>query len=467
MGFEFLTKGFEKEGIGMWFNNKLTSFDTESNKISVDEDDEISRTEVAESIICIFYPIFFNGTLFLYRNETGCYSACPMEEFANIVENIINNPHKNSSPLTKAIYDEVLRRTFTKTFSFNPNKFLINFKNRTYDIVSGYSLNHAQEYLCNYTLNANVGTTSKNDFKKSDFCTFIQTICEYDRQKIKLLQEMCGLLLSDIPFKGAIFWIGCHDSGKSTLAKILSKLLSPELISSVPLEKFDDKFRISQMSNTRINIGGEISKRTNSLQWKIFKEITGGDIVNIEAKYCNAVNAVITAKLLFLGNFMPNMPKDEALKDRLHIFNFTYTVPPAERDIELLDKLSAELDIIANWCLQGLVRYVKNNFTFTSCTDLTSQATQEVLDPIQRFIITRTVEKTGEYVITSILYEEFEKFFNEKYSNFDLALPSKQELYSFVKEFYPSVSQHRKKVNGKNEYVFKNLILDTNMEGTA
>jgi hypothetical protein len=59
-------------------------------------------------------------------------------------------------------------------------------------------------------------------------------------------------------------------------------------------------------------------------------------------------------KLLIAGNHKPSFRSvDEAIRRRLHLIPFTITIPLAERDVELLDKLKNELPGILAWMIRG------------------------------------------------------------------------------------------------------------------
>jgi putative DNA primase/helicase len=59
-------------------------------------------------------------------------------------------------------------------------------------------------------------------------------------------------------------------------------------------------------------------------------------------------------KLLIAGNNKPKLRNvDEAMRRRLHLIPFTVTIPPAERDHTLGDKLRAELPGILAWMIKG------------------------------------------------------------------------------------------------------------------
>ena len=63
-------------------------------------------------------------------------------------------------------------------------------------------------------------------------------------------------------------------------------------------------------------------------------------------------------KLLVAGNHKPSIRNvDEAMRRRLHMVPFTVTIPPAQRDKRLPERLLAERDGILAWGLQGCLEW--------------------------------------------------------------------------------------------------------------
>src|SRR5262249_16773532 len=59
-------------------------------------------------------------------------------------------------------------------------------------------------------------------------------------------------------------------------------------------------------------------------------------------------------KIMILGNHKPAMHHvDEATRRRVHLIPFTVTIPEAERDPKLPEKLKAEYSAILRWMLHG------------------------------------------------------------------------------------------------------------------
>jgi putative DNA primase/helicase len=410
---------------------------------------QIERTVIADRLKSLYSPIFLNNQFYLYRDETGAYSVTDSAEIDAIIECLVDSPADNSQALTNAVRHELKRRCYQKEILFNPQSFLINFSNQVYDLQSQTWLPHDREYLFDYTMQCDPSRTSKKDFADSHVRKFLCQICEGDQMKLKLLQEHCGILLTGLPCKGAFFWIGVHDSGKSTLANLLRHTIGASLTSAVPFEQFDSQFGTSALCNSRINIAGELNRKSTEEQWYFFKQVTGGDTVSVEAKYCAAVHTVITSKLLFLGNFMPHIPNDEALYDRINMLEFTYSVPREKRDPELLQRLISEKDIFARWALRGAERYLKNHYLLTSYS--VSRDIHMIGNPIAHFL-NQFLEKASaeEYIEKTKLYETFRcKCPPQLIEN----TPSKQSFYKELRTFFPDSVERRITINGKKEYV--------------
>jgi len=83
------------------------------------------------------------------------------------------------------------------------------------------------------------------------------------------------------------------------------------------------------------------------------KALTGGDRLVARSRG-GAVAVTPRFKLLFAGNERPSLSRvDEALRRRLHLVPFAVTIPEAERDPFLAEKLDAELPAILRWAIEG------------------------------------------------------------------------------------------------------------------
>ena len=412
------------------------------------------RTSIANNIIRNYAPLRIGEKTFLYREECGCFLIASDAEIDAIVENVINSPADNTQAFTTSVRHEIQRRCYQKTFVFNPSANIVNFSDYVYDLITESKSVHDSSYKFNYVLNSSAFKTTKANFKESVLRRFLLQISEYDERKLNLLQEHCGVLVTGLPCKGAFFWIGVHDSGKSTLANLIRHAIGENNTSAVPFGQFDSQFSKAKLRTSRLNIGGEFNQKSTPAQWNFFKEVTGGDVVSIEEKYCNPEHVVIQSKLLFLGNFLPyDIPDDDALYDRIKLLEFSYCVPKDKRDPELQQKLYAEKDIFAWWALKGALRYLKNGYRFTELPDQTD--IRMIGNPVARFL-NKHLEAGPQnvYVPKIELYSSFCRICKEQNMK---KIPSKHRFYNAVSEFFPESEVKQPMINGKKIYVIHGI----------
>jgi phage/plasmid-associated DNA primase len=211
------------------------------------------------------------------------------------------------------------------------------------------------------------------------------------------------------------------------------------------------------MRNKRLNIAGEVSRNVKPIQFKIFKEITGGDSVFVDIKNKESQSVTFTAKQLFLGNFLPDFPADDdSLYDRFNVIYFNNTIPREERDPDLFDKLTENIDYFALWCLKGLRRYIKNNNCFTEDEDSNDyfmchiEKSNSSMAFIQKFIIKGNDD---EFITNSELYELYVRFCHEK----ALTVHSRQKLFSNIQEIFPQSKRGREYVDNERPQVIHGI----------
>ena len=170
---------------------------------------------------------------------------------------------------------------------------------------------------------------------------------QYYEEKRTALLEVIGFLISDIQnVKKAIFFIGEPNSGKSVLLRLITRLVGEENVSNVSLNGLGQRFSLYGLHNKALNASGEIPVNTlNGRALDVFKGITGGDVMELEAKGKQPFNGKINAKLLYAGNTLPAFDKTDgtaAVAERMHFIKFDRSVSCADRDNEFEEKLWSE-----------------------------------------------------------------------------------------------------------------------------
>ena len=92
----------------------------------------------------------------------------------------------------------------------------------------------------------------------------------------------------------------------------------------------------------------------------LIKLMTGDDPISARANYGDPFEFVPRFKLFMAGNHKPVIRGgDEGIWRRIDLIPFEVTIPPAQRDPELAEKLRAELPGILNWTLEGCLAWQK------------------------------------------------------------------------------------------------------------
>ena len=165
----------------------------------------------------------------------------------------------------------------------------------------------------------------------------------------------------------ALFFLyGSGANGKSTFANVLLEILgtgrtgyaavAPMTVFTA--QKFDQHpTELAMLQGKRLVIAHETEEGRAWATARI-KTLTGGDPITARFMRCDFFTYEPQFKLLILGNHKPALRvTDTAMRRRLHLIPFTVTIPEAERDQALPDKLRAEYPQILAWMIRGAVAW--------------------------------------------------------------------------------------------------------------
>jgi len=188
------------------------------------------------------------------------------------------------------------------------------------------------------------------------FDKYLRKAVPSERHRLTL-QEYIGycLLHWDIPLHKALFIVGPTASGKSTLLKIVCKLLA-KIATVAPQGLVDNRFKSSELEGAWANIRSDISSELMK-NIGLFKELTAGDQIYVEEKHQQGYMMEPTAKHIYSANQLPSISTDDdAFYRRILLVPFPTTVPVDKRDPKLPQRLEKELDGILQWAVEGLLR---------------------------------------------------------------------------------------------------------------
>lgn len=187
---------------------------------------------------------------------------------------------------------------------------------------------------------------------------FLDRIFAGDQDVIQFVQRAFGYTLTGTVSEQCLFLvIGSGANGKSTLIETLRRLMG-DYATSTPMQtimisRSEQTNDLAGLSGKRLVSASEGEPGQRLAESKI-KLMTGGDRIKCRKLYKDYVELTPQFKLWVLTNNLPSISgTDEAIWRRIHVVNFPVTIPIAERDGRLIDRLSAELPGILNWGLAG------------------------------------------------------------------------------------------------------------------
>lgn len=194
-------------------------------------------------------------------------------------------------------------------------------------------------------------------------------IGERTARLVGFLQRAFGYALTaDVSEKVLFIFHGERgDNGKTTLLTVFRELLGKDYsgqlsIDTVMSSKGQDstaRADLADLRGLRLVVTSEV-EREHKLGVGKIKYITGGmGEIKSCRKYENPIEFLGTHKLFMDCNFRPVIREsgDEAIWNRVRLVPFTVTIPKAERDKRLIDKLRREFPGILAWAVRGCAEW--------------------------------------------------------------------------------------------------------------
>jgi putative DNA primase/helicase len=188
-----------------------------------------------------------------------------------------------------------------------------------------------------------------------------------DGELIDFLQRVAGYSLTGLTRDHAMFFgYGTGANGKGTFLNTLTGIMGtgPTGYATIaPMETFtasqSDRHPtdLAMLRGARLVTAQETEEGRRWAESKI-KALTGGDPITARRMRQDFFTFTPTFKLFIAGNHKPGLRGvDEAMRRRLNLIPFTVTIPKAERDPELPEKLKTEWPGILAWAIEGCLHW--------------------------------------------------------------------------------------------------------------
>lgn len=322
------------------------------------------HTEIAQALLLELKKY---GEVRFHNDNFWCYNGSHWEimeeqkilsiiakEFGNLPAASKANDHRGVLRVLQSIIEQGI--------TTNTNVTGVNFANG-FVTPDGKIHPHSPVYGMTYTLPYRY-LPEMNNLERDcpRFADFLKNVWgHYDdyEQRIKALREAIAETFFGMgtSFSRAILLYGVAQSGKSQLLTIVSSLFPPQALSYVTPYKFEDKFEVTELSRSIMNVCGELKEKVK-IPGAMFKQIIDGSRLNGQYKGRQVFSFTPKATHWFASNYLPKTDDaTEGFNRRWLILSFDKTVPTANRVRGLGDMIVAEeREAIASWAVSCIMR---------------------------------------------------------------------------------------------------------------
>ena len=193
---------------------------------------------------------------------------------------------------------------------------------------------------------------------------FLNTIFDGDTEIIGFLRRAVGYTLTGSCSEQCMFILnGSGANGKTTLLSVLHYLFGDHG-ATIPTQTLMNTGASSQQTNDLAYLVGKRFVAASEgedgqrLAESKIKLMTGGDRLSCRQLYKDYFEFVPQFKLWLATNDLPSISgTGDAIWRRITVITFDVTIPPEERDKNLVTRLLKELPGILHWALQGLTEW--------------------------------------------------------------------------------------------------------------
>jgi putative DNA primase/helicase len=220
---------------------------------------------------------------------------------------------------------------------------------------------------------------------------FLNELWPDDKAAHATLQEIFGLLLTtDTSYQKIFMLVGPMRSGKGTIGYVLTMLLGRNNVANPTMAGLATQFGLwplidkplAIVPDGRLPFGKEGRQVVEHLL-----SISGEDRLTIDRKYKDYWTGKLACRFLMLTNELPRfVDASGALASRFVILTITQSFLGKE-DLDLKDKLGAELPGILNWAIDGLLRLRKRGrFEVPQSSHDAIQQMADLSSPVAAFV---------------------------------------------------------------------------------
>lgn len=243
-------------------------------------------------------------------------------------------------------------------------QYKINFQNGVYDLRKDTMYPHSPDYafISFIPHDFHVGNPSNG----SVFESYLESISLGNCAVRKRILQWIAYSVSNLPnIKKIALLLGERDSGKTTLALLISMIVGQENVQSFSFDSIT-RFSNDAMFGKKVGLctdlkGSRLS--AESVEW--LKNQTGGDFVHADVKHSRQTYSYVSScKYIIASNFRPDLGNDDALENRFLVIPFPKSISEEQKNYNLLHDIRQELQHIFYIAFDALREFLDGGMQF-------------------------------------------------------------------------------------------------------
>jgi len=241
---------------------------------------------------------------------------------------------------------------------------------------------------------------------------FVSRIMSGDIDLISYLQRSVGYSLTGSTREQVLFLpYGTGANGKTTAVETVRAMLgdyAQQMPAAALMERRSESTNdIARLRGARFVSAAETNSG-HSLNEALVKAVSGGDRVTARFLYQENTEFHVSGKIWLATNNRPTVRElGEALWRRLRVIPFEVTIPVAERDPDLLDKLIAELPGILAWAVQGCRAWQRDGLQTPAEVQNATDEYRTESDPLAPFLEDCCIRGSDYWAASADLYNAY------------------------------------------------------------
>jgi putative DNA primase/helicase len=291
---------------------------------------------------------------------------------------------------------------------------------------------------------------------------FLESVLPGDEQAHDFLGEWFGYVLSGSTHQQKMAaLIGERRSGKGTIARVLAAMMGKENVAGLDPNHLPSQFGLENLIGKALAISGDVRWHSRQIgdAVPLLLRIIGEDPMDVHRKNRTTWNGQLGTRIMMMSNDTPTFSdRSGALSGRMIYLKFEQSFYGRE-DVDLTDKLLAELPGILNWALDGLERLNgRGRFTEPDSGQAEAEAARRLSDPIGAFLEDWCVLDPDREIGLDLLFTRYRHWCESEGRTKD---STTKEIFSRdLRTKVKSLSVKRVREGGKQVRIFYGLACD-------